>query len=40
MIDKDTNIQDRIASAERLVGIASGNPLSLEDIKNERLKRQ
>jgi len=34
------NVQDRIASAERLVGVASKDPLSLEEIRNERLARQ
>jgi len=38
--DKEPSIRERIASAERLVGIASGNPMSLDDIKNERLARQ
>ena len=33
------DIQERIAAAERLAGIASANALSLEDIKNERLAR-
>jgi len=36
----ETSIQERVASAERLVGIASANPLSLEEIRNERLARQ
>ena len=38
--DKEPSIRERIASAERLVGIASGNPMSFDDIKNERLARQ
>ena len=37
--NKESSIQDRIAAAERLAGIASKNPLSLEDIRNERLAR-
>ena len=36
----NTDIQERIAAAERLVGIASSNPLTLEEIRNERLTRQ
>jgi len=36
----ETSIQERVASAERLVGIASANSLSLEEIRNERLARQ
>ena len=35
-----TSIQERVAAAERLVGIASKNPMSLEDIRNERLAQQ
>jgi hypothetical protein len=34
------SISERVAAAERLVGIASKNALSLEEIKNERLTRQ
>ena len=37
---KEPDIQERIAAAERLVGIASKEAMSLEDIKNERLIRQ
>ena len=37
---KDFNIQERVAAAERLVGIASREAMSLEDIRNERLARQ
>ena len=37
---KEPNIQERIAAAERLVGIASENVMSLEEIRNERLARQ
>ena len=36
----ETSIQERVAAAERLVGIASANPLSLEEIRNERFARQ
>ena len=32
--------QERIAAAERLVGIASQNAMTLEEIRNERLARQ
>jgi len=31
------SIKERIAAAESLVGVASNNPMSLEEIKNERL---
>ena len=37
---KEPSIQERIASAERLAGIASKDTMSLEDIRNERLRRQ
>jgi hypothetical protein len=37
---KDFNIQERVAAAERLVGIASREAMTLEDIRNERLARQ
>jgi hypothetical protein len=37
---KDFNIQERVAAAERLVGIASREVMALEDIRNERLARQ
>ena len=36
----EPTIHERIAAAKRLVGIAASNPLSLEEIKNERLARQ
>ncbi|MDR0290498.1 MAG: hypothetical protein LBI06_06145 [Treponema sp.] len=36
----EPNIQERIAAAERLAGIASGETMTLEDIRNERLARQ
>ena len=36
----ELSIQERITAAERLVGIASKNALSLEEIRNERLSRQ
>jgi hypothetical protein len=35
---QSSSIQERIAAAERLVGIAA--PMSLEDIRDERLARQ
>jgi hypothetical protein len=37
---KDLSIQERVSAAERLVGIASGEAMMLEDIRNERLARQ
>jgi hypothetical protein len=37
---KDLSIQERVAAAERLVGIAAGEAMTLEDIRNERLARQ
>ena len=36
----EPGIEERITAAKRLVGIASKNPLTLEDIRNERLARQ
>ena len=36
----NADIQERIAAAERLVGIASKNTMTLEEIRNERLARQ
>jgi hypothetical protein len=36
----DFNIHERMAAAERLVGIASGEAMTLEDIRDERLARQ
>ena len=36
----EPSIQERIAAAERLVGIASKKPMPLEEIRNERLARQ
>jgi ABC-type phosphate transport system ATPase subunit len=36
----ELSVQERIAAAERLVGVASNNPMSLEEIRNERLARQ
>ena len=36
----EPDINERIAAAERLVGIASENAMSLEEIRNERLARQ
>ena len=36
----ESDIQERIAAAQRLVGIASKEAMSLEDIRNERLARQ
>ena len=35
-----SDIQERIAAAERLVGIASKNTMTLEEIRSERLARQ
>ena len=40
MNGNETSIQERVASAERLIGIASANPPSLEEIRTERLARQ
>jgi hypothetical protein len=37
---KEPDIQERIAAAERLAGIASKNAMTLEEIRNERLARQ
>jgi len=37
---KEPDFQERIAAAERLVGIASKSAMTLEDIKSERLARQ
>ena len=41
-IEKTTewSIEKRISLAENLVGVASNNPMSLEEIRNERLARQ
>ena len=36
----EPDIQERVAAAERLVGIASKNTMTLEEIRNERLARQ
>jgi len=36
----EPDIQERIAAAERLAGIASQNAMTLEEIRNERLARQ
>jgi hypothetical protein len=36
----EPNIQERMAIAERLAGIASKEAMTLEDIRNERLARQ
>ena len=36
----NADIQERIAAAQRLVGIASTNALTLEEIRNERLAKQ
>ena len=36
----ETDIPERIAAAQRLVGIASKEALTLEGIRNERLARQ
>ena len=40
IVDNKSSIPERIAAAGRLVGIASKNALSLEEIRNERLTRQ
>jgi len=37
---KKPGIHERIAAAERLVGIASKNTMTLEEIRNGRLARQ
>ena len=34
------SIEEKIAAAESLVGAASNNPMSLEEIRNKRLARQ
>ena len=43
-IDDETpaqwSIEERIAAAERLAGVASNDPMTLEEIRNERLARQ
>jgi len=36
----EPDIQERIAAAERLVGIVSKNTMTLEEIRNARLARQ
>ena len=36
----ESDIQERISAAQRLVGIASKEAMTLEDIRNERLARQ
>ena len=36
----DISIQERIAAAERLIGVASDNAMTIEEIRNERLARQ
>jgi allophanate hydrolase subunit 1 len=36
----EPDVQERIAAAERLVGIAAKNSMTLEEIRNERLSRQ
>ena len=37
---EETDIQERMAAAQRLVGIASKEAMTLEQIRNERLARQ
>jgi hypothetical protein len=37
---ENLSIQERVAAAERLVGIASREAMTLGDIKKERLARQ
>ena len=39
-IPVELSIQERIAAAERLVGVASSDPMTLEEIRNARLGRQ
>jgi len=39
-LEEEPDIQQRIAVAERLVGIASKNAMTLEEIRNKRLARQ
>ena len=36
----ELSIKERMDAAERLVGAASNNPMTLEEIRNERLARQ
>ena len=36
----ESDIQERIAAAQRLVGIASKKKMTFEEIRNERLARQ
>ena len=36
----EADIQERVAAVQRLVGIASKEPMTLEEIRNERLERQ
>ncbi|GHU13979.1 hypothetical protein FACS1894161_4370 [Spirochaetia bacterium] len=38
--EEKADIQKRLDAAKRLAGIASKNPLTLEEIKAERLARQ
>jgi hypothetical protein len=38
--NKNLSIQERVAAAQRLIGIASKEAMTLEEIKNERLARQ
>jgi len=37
---KEISVEDRVAALNRLVGIASKNPISLEEARAERLARQ
>jgi len=37
---KETLVENKIAALNRLVGIASKNPVSLEEARDERLARQ
>ena len=37
---REFDIQERIAAAQRLIGIASKEPMTVEEIRNERLARQ
>ena len=36
----EADIQERVAAVQRLVGIASKEQMTLEEIRNERLERQ
>jgi hypothetical protein len=36
----DRSVEERIAALNRLAGIAASNPMTLEEIRDERLSRQ